>query len=162
MASYPDVTRAEINARETTGMTPRPLTKKPKGENDDLNISSLLQGFYRPDFSLPRTNRDRVPELDELVMQDERDDLAKSADVDIIKRGVITREQHTSTPSDVPVRPPGPDVPVPEGLMLWSRRGCHRMRPPAASRCGGAAGTPCQLAPLGRGIVARGRRANRG
>eukprot|EP00959_Pyramimonas_sp_CCMP1952_P336214 7040183-Pyramimonas_sp.AAC.2 len=31
--------------------------------------------------------------------QDERDDLARSMDVDTIKRGVRTREQHTPTPS---------------------------------------------------------------
>eukprot|EP00959_Pyramimonas_sp_CCMP1952_P165630 3461969-Pyramimonas_sp.AAC.1 len=66
MSSYPDVMSTMRNTRATTGMTPRPLTKKPKGENIDLHMSPLLQGFYRPDFSLPGTNRDRVPELDEL------------------------------------------------------------------------------------------------
>eukprot|EP00959_Pyramimonas_sp_CCMP1952_P327007 6845209-Pyramimonas_sp.AAC.1 len=63
------------------------MTKKPKGENDDSNSSLLLQGFYRPDFSLPRTNRDGVPELDELVMQCERGDLAQSRGVDFINMG---------------------------------------------------------------------------
>eukprot|EP00959_Pyramimonas_sp_CCMP1952_P372812 7806913-Pyramimonas_sp.AAC.1 len=66
MSSYPDAVRAVRNTRETTGMASRPLTRKPKGENEDLNTSPLLQGFYRPDLSLPRAHRDRVPELDEL------------------------------------------------------------------------------------------------
>eukprot|EP00959_Pyramimonas_sp_CCMP1952_P439714 9205621-Pyramimonas_sp.AAC.1 len=51
-----------------------------------------------PDLSLPRANRDRVPELDELVMRGEKDDFAQSMGVDIIKGSVRTREQHTPTP----------------------------------------------------------------
>eukprot|EP00959_Pyramimonas_sp_CCMP1952_P148889 3114750-Pyramimonas_sp.AAC.1 len=98
-SSFPDGIRARTNSREFTGMTPQPTTKKPKGENDDLNSSPLVQGFYRPDFSLPRSNRDRVPELYELVMQDERDDSAQNRDVDFINRGVRTRELHAPTPN---------------------------------------------------------------
>eukprot|EP00959_Pyramimonas_sp_CCMP1952_P224672 4697896-Pyramimonas_sp.AAC.1 len=59
----------------------------------------LLQGCHRPDFTLPRINRDRVPELDELAMQDERNETAQSRDVDFSNRGVRTREQHTPTSS---------------------------------------------------------------
>eukprot|EP00959_Pyramimonas_sp_CCMP1952_P235350 4917877-Pyramimonas_sp.AAC.1 len=73
------------------------MAKKPKGDNDDFTYSSLLRGFHRPDFSLPRTNRDRVPDFGELVLQDERDDLAQSRGVDFIDRGARTREQHTLT-----------------------------------------------------------------
>eukprot|EP00959_Pyramimonas_sp_CCMP1952_P052530 1098108-Pyramimonas_sp.AAC.1 len=46
--------------------------------------------------------------------------------------------------------------------MPLIRRECHRMEPPAASRCGGATGAPGQRAPLGRRIGAWGKRANRG
>eukprot|EP00959_Pyramimonas_sp_CCMP1952_P188882 3950607-Pyramimonas_sp.AAC.1 len=42
---------------------------------------------------------DRIPELDELVMQDERAELAQSMDVDIIERSAGRREQHTPAPS---------------------------------------------------------------
>eukprot|EP00959_Pyramimonas_sp_CCMP1952_P418438 8766038-Pyramimonas_sp.AAC.1 len=55
MSSCPDAMRAVRNARESVGMTPHPLTKKPKGEDDDLDTSPILHGFYRPYFSLPRT-----------------------------------------------------------------------------------------------------------
>eukprot|EP00959_Pyramimonas_sp_CCMP1952_P170588 3564901-Pyramimonas_sp.AAC.1 len=87
VSSSPDAVRAVRNTQEATGMTPRPRTKKPKGDNDDLNTSPVSQGLYIPDFSLPRTDRNRVPELDELVIEDERDDLARSMDVDAITRG---------------------------------------------------------------------------
>eukprot|EP00959_Pyramimonas_sp_CCMP1952_P406770 8525778-Pyramimonas_sp.AAC.1 len=46
--------------------------------------------------------------------------------------------------------------------MLLIRRECHRIEPPAASRCGMAAGTPGQRARLGRRTGAPGMRANRG
>eukprot|EP00959_Pyramimonas_sp_CCMP1952_P332778 6968627-Pyramimonas_sp.AAC.1 len=81
------------------------MTKKPKCESEDLNSSPSLQGFHRQDFSLPRTNRDRVPELDELAMQDERDDLAQNRDVDFVNGGVRTREQHAPTSSSERARP---------------------------------------------------------
>eukprot|EP00959_Pyramimonas_sp_CCMP1952_P402025 8424355-Pyramimonas_sp.AAC.1 len=61
----PDAVRVVKSTREVTGATPHPLT---------------------PDFSLPRTSRDRVPERDELVAKDERDDLARKMDVDTSKR----------------------------------------------------------------------------
>eukprot|EP00959_Pyramimonas_sp_CCMP1952_P186262 3894940-Pyramimonas_sp.AAC.1 len=72
--SSPDAVRAVRSTREITGTTLHPLTKKPKSENDDLNFSPLSPVFYRLDFSLPRISRDGVPELDELVVQDERDE----------------------------------------------------------------------------------------
>eukprot|EP00959_Pyramimonas_sp_CCMP1952_P438978 9190129-Pyramimonas_sp.AAC.1 len=75
------------------------MTKKPKGENDDLRSSPLVRGFYRPGISLPRTNSDRVQGLDELVVQDKTDYLAQNLDADFIKSGVRTREQRTLTPS---------------------------------------------------------------
>eukprot|EP00959_Pyramimonas_sp_CCMP1952_P083749 1751249-Pyramimonas_sp.AAC.1 len=66
--------RAIWSDREVTGAIPHPMTKKSNNEDDVLNVAPLPRGLYRPDFSLPRTVRDRAPELDEFIVQDERDD----------------------------------------------------------------------------------------
>eukprot|EP00959_Pyramimonas_sp_CCMP1952_P359070 7518403-Pyramimonas_sp.AAC.1 len=78
----PDAMRTTTSAREVTGAIPHPLTKKSKNENDEFNVMPLPQDFYRPDSSLPRTGRDRVPELYEPIIQDERDDWATNMDAD--------------------------------------------------------------------------------
>eukprot|EP00959_Pyramimonas_sp_CCMP1952_P474546 9503666-Pyramimonas_sp.AAC.1 len=164
--SSPDAVRAVRGTRDITGTISHPLTKKPTSENDDLNVSPFSQVFHRPDLSLPRTSRDRGPELDELVVQDERDELARNVDVDAFKRGARAREKRAPTRhcegGGVPVRPPGPGVPAPEGLMSLTRREPHRIELPAAFRCGGVAGIPGQRALPARGIGAPGKRANRG
>eukprot|EP00959_Pyramimonas_sp_CCMP1952_P097050 2028537-Pyramimonas_sp.AAC.1 len=72
----PDVARNKECARGRRGDSP-----------------SVDEESEEPDFSPPRTGGDRVPELDELVDQDERDERAMNAGVDNSKGGARTREQ---------------------------------------------------------------------
>eukprot|EP00959_Pyramimonas_sp_CCMP1952_P046069 962302-Pyramimonas_sp.AAC.1 len=48
--SAPDAMRSVRSAREISGATPHPLTKKPKSDNGDLDVSPLSRVFYMPDF----------------------------------------------------------------------------------------------------------------
>eukprot|EP00959_Pyramimonas_sp_CCMP1952_P399059 8362083-Pyramimonas_sp.AAC.1 len=61
--------------------------------------SPLLEGIHRPDFTVTRCSTGRVPELDEQVMQDVRDELAPNQDVDFMNKGVRTRGQHAPAAS---------------------------------------------------------------
>eukprot|EP00959_Pyramimonas_sp_CCMP1952_P256243 5352138-Pyramimonas_sp.AAC.1 len=47
ISSSPYAMRAVRNTREVTGVTSRPLTKKPKGEHGDLNASPFIAGFLQ-------------------------------------------------------------------------------------------------------------------
>eukprot|EP00959_Pyramimonas_sp_CCMP1952_P378700 7932884-Pyramimonas_sp.AAC.1 len=77
MLNSPGGLGAVRRTRERAGTTPLPRVKWLTNDNDDLHAPPLPDGFQRPDFALTGSSRGRLPEFDELVMRDERDELAQ-------------------------------------------------------------------------------------